>query len=230
MRPDDRPRARMKADPIMSSDIDSPDLGTTLTKDPVSGQPPARTASPRRRRPGTRYGWWLVAILFTAGAAWASYAVARGTAFSPAHRTAVAWTGLLVVVALALLAQAILRAYQSQTGEPSADSDPVSFRRRGMKAAVMGQDGRASTSKTQVALWTGAVVWALVDLLLLARAYPGGNLFANAVTTNWRPEYLVLLGLPVAAATAAKAAVASANAWNGPMDSHEQGQQRGLSG
>jgi hypothetical protein len=79
----------------------------------------------------------------------------------------------------------------------------------------MGHDGRASTSKTQVALWTAAVVWALVDLLLLARAYPSGNLFASAMT-NWRPEYLVLLGLPVAAATAAKAAVTSTNSGHGP--------------
>jgi hypothetical protein len=206
----------------MSSVTHSPDLGATLTKDPVPGDPSVKTASPPPRRAGTTFGWWLVAILFTAGAAWASYAVARGTAFSPAHRAAVAWTGLLVVVALALLAQAILRAYQSQSGEPSADSDPVMFRRRGMKAAVMGQDGRASTSKTQVALWTGAVVWALVDLLLLARAYPGGNPFANAVTTNWRPEYLVLLGLPVAAATTAKAVVASANSRRGPVSSSDK--------
>jgi len=59
-------------------------------------------------------------------------------------------------------------------------------------------------------------VWALVDLLLLTRAYSSGNLFAKAMGKNWRPEYLVLLGLPVAAATAAKAAVASTNAGTGP--------------
>ena len=64
-------------------------------------------------------------------------------------------------------------------------------------------------------LWTAAVVWALVDLLLLARAYPGGSLFTSAVT-NWRPEYLVLLGLPVAAAATAKAVVAGANSGQGP--------------
>lgn len=66
-------------------------------------------------------------------------------------------------------------------------------------------------------LWTAAVVWALVDLLLLARAYSGGKLFSSAVTTNWRPEYLVLLGLPAAAATAAKAAVANTNSGHGPL-------------
>ncbi len=84
---------------------------------------------------------------------------------------------------------------------------------------MIGQDGRASTSKTQVVLWTGAVVWALVDLLLLARAVPRGGLFVHAVTTNWRPEYLVLLGLPVAAATTAKAAVVTANSGRGPVSS-----------
>ena len=79
-----------------------------------------------------------------------------------------------------------------------------------------------------MALWTAAVVWALVDLLLLARAYPRGNLFSGAVTTNWRPEYLVLLGLPVAAATAAKAAVVTANSGRGPLDSVSAAKAQGL--
>jgi hypothetical protein len=70
---------------------------------------------------------------------------------------------------------------------------------------------------TQVVLWTGAVVWALIYLLLLARSYPGGNLFSGAVTSNWRPEYLVLLGLPVAAAATAKAVVSGSNNGQGPV-------------
>jgi hypothetical protein len=172
--------------------------------------------------------WGVLAAVFVGGAAWAGYAVARGTVFSTGQRAAAAWAALLVVVALAVVAQAILLWYQARTWD--AKPDNVKSRRRGLKAAVMGQDGRASTSKTQVVLWTGAVVWALLDLLLLARAYPGGNLFSNAVTTNWHPEYLVLLGFPVAAATAAKAAVASANSWHGPMASHEEGKKHGLSG
>jgi hypothetical protein len=125
-----------------------------------------------------------------------------------------------VVLALALVAQAILLWYQARAGQAPGRGVPgenLAFRRRGLKAAVMGQDGRASTSKTQVVLWTAAVVWALVDLLLLVRAYPGGTLFTGAVTTNWRPEYLVLLGLPVAAATAAKATVAGTNSGHGPV-------------
>ena len=177
----------------MSSDTQIPVLDAAETTGPPAGAPPR---PPLNRR--LVIFWWLGAIVLVAAAAWVSYLVAKGVVFSTAHRAAAAWTGLLVVVALAVLAQAILLGYQARTGGPDADSDNLAFRRRGLKAAVMGQDGRASTSKTQVALWTGAVVWALIDLLLLARAYKSGSLFTNAVTTNWRPEYLVLLGFPVA--------------------------------
>lgn len=201
----------------MSSDTQIPVLDTAETTGPLAGAPPR---PPLNRR--LVLFWWLGAIVLVAAAAWVSYLVAKGAVFSTAHRAAAAWTGLLVVVALAVLAQAILLGYQARTGGPDADSDNLAFRRRGLKAAVMGQDGRASTSKTQVALWTGAVVWALIDLLLLARAYKSGSLFTNAVTTNWRPEYLVLLGFPVAAATTAKAVVASANSGRGPVSSEQQ--------
>jgi hypothetical protein len=118
----------------------------------------------------------------------------------------------------------ILLWYQSRiTDGPANDlgQRTLDYRRRGLKAAVIGQDGRASTSKAQVVLWTGAVVWALIDLLLLARAYPAGNLFTSAVTSNWRPEYLVLLGLPVAAAATAKAVVSGSNGGSGPMKSSD---------
>jgi hypothetical protein len=126
--------------------------------------------------------------------------------------------------ALAVLAHVVLLWYQSgikngSTADPAQET--LSYRRRGLKAAVIGQDGRASTSKTQVVLWTAAVVWALIDLLLLARAYPNGNLFTSAVSTNWRPEYLVLLGLPVAAAATAKAVVSGSNNGQGPVTSSQ---------
>ena len=168
------------------------------------------------------FGWWPLAIVAVAAAAWLSVVVARETHFTTGHRAAAAWTALLVVAALAILAQVILLWYQARllsAAGDAPDQPTLAFRRRGLKAAVMGQDGRASTSKTQVVLWTGALVWALVDLLLLARAYPGGSLFLNAVKTNWHPEYLVLLGLPVAAATTAKAVVAGANSGQGPAAS-----------
>ena len=221
----------------MASDIQAPVLATTDTTSAVIGDPPpVEPAGQAGRLPppqppvsrAAARAWCLVAVVLVAGAAWASYAVARATAFNTAHRAAAAWTGLLVVVALAVLAQGILLSYQARVTEPNAPSGNLAFRRRGLKAAVIGQDGRASTSKTQVALWTGAVVWALVDLLLLARAYPRGTLFTGAVTTNWRPEYLVLLGLPVAAATTAKAVVATANSGRGPLDSASAAQAQSL--
>ena len=171
-----------------------------------------------------------------AAAAWLSVVVARETHFTTGHRAAAAWTALLVVAALAIVAQVILLWYQARLLSATGDAPnqpTLAFRRRGLKAAVIGQDGRASTSKTQVALWTGAVVWALVDLLLLARAYSGGSLFINAVKTNWHPEYLALLGLPVAAATTAKAVVAGANAGQGPATSDPSSKAKiasGLSG
>jgi len=221
----------------MASDIQAPVLATTDTTSAVIGDPPPVEPAgqagrfPPPQPPVSRavaLAWCLVAVVRVAGAAWVSYTVARATAFTTAHRAAAAWTGLLVVVALAVLAQGILLSYQARVTEPNAPSGNLAFRRRGLKAAVIGQDGRASTSKTQVALWTGAVVWALVDLLLLARAYPRGTLFTGAVTTNWRPEYLVLLGLPVAAATTAKAVVATANSGRGPLGSTSPAQAQSL--
>jgi hypothetical protein len=182
------------------------------------------------------FGWWPLAIVAVAAAAWLSVVVARDTHFTTGHRAAAAWTALLVVAALAIVAQVILLWYQARLLSAAGDAPgqpTLAFRRRGLKAAIIGQDGRASTSKTQVALWTGAVVWALVDLLLLARAYSGGSLFINAVKTNWHPEYLVLLGLPVAAATTAKAVVAGANSGQGPASSDPSSKAKiasGLSG
>jgi hypothetical protein len=156
--------------------------------------------------------------------------VARGTDLNTAHKAAAAATAVLVVAALAVLAHVILHWYQARmigaAGSTPAEKT-LAFRRRGLKAAIIGQDGRASTSKTQVVLWTAAVVWALIDLLLLARAYPGGNLFTNALTKNWRPEYLVLLGLPVAAATTAKAVVAGSNSGHGPAPTDSSSAQKG---
>jgi len=185
----------------------------------------AKTKTTVRQPPNSNevaFGWWPLAIVAVAAAAWLSVVVARQTHFTTGHRAAAAWTALLVVAALAIVAQVILLSYQARLLRAKGDAPDqptLAFRRRGLKAAVIGQDGRASTSKTQVVLWTGALVWALVDLLLLARAYPGGSLFLNAVKTNWHPEYLVLLGLPVAAATTAKAAVAAANSGQGPATS-----------
>lgn len=174
--------------------------------------PMVTTAQPRQNA-------WVMVIIVLAAAVVCSVVVAWGTAFSHVHRLSAAGAALLDVVAFAMLAHLILLWYQS--GSPSVPTagpgaETLNDRRRGLKAAVMGQDGRVSTSKTQVVLWTGAVVWALIDLLLLARASPG-NLFSSALTSNWRPEYLFLLGLPVAAAATAKAVVSGSNGGKGPV-------------
>lgn len=175
-------------------------------------------------------GWWLfIACVLVAASIWVCIAVGRARDFSYAHRAAAAGGALLVLLTMAVLAEIILLWYQSRL--PAAPGPPLSpnvaFRLQGLKAAIIGQDGRASTSKTGVASWTGAVVTGLVNMLLLARSFPGGNLFTGAVTSNWRAEYLVLLGLPVAAATAAKAAVATSNGGNGPYTSADPLAQTG---
>ena len=172
----------------------------------------AATRDANDRIPATSL-WWLAAIVAVTSAALLTVMVARGTHFTTGQRAAAAGTALLVVVALAIVAQIILTWYQAQLS--AADQKALLPRRQGLKAAVMGHDNRASTSKTQVVLWTAAVVWALIDLLLLARAHTGANLFTTAMT-NWRPEYLVLLGFPVVAAATAKAAVGGANSGHGP--------------
>ncbi len=181
-----------------------------------AGQPAGRFPD----RPAVGRGWWPFTILLLAIAVLLSVLVALATGFSDAHRAAAALVALLDLASLATLAHVTLLWYQSgifNAGQADASLSTLAFRRRGLKAAVIGEDGRASTSKTQVVIWTGAVVWALIDLLLLARAFPSGNLFSAAVGNNWRPEYLALLGLPVAAAATAKAAVVSSNGGRGPQ-------------
>ncbi len=94
------------------------------------------------------------------------------------------------------------------------------FRRSGVKGLVMGADGRASTSLVQVTLWTVALGYALLMLLLLGRSpncpvaaphggsCPGtpmtGRPFVEALGPDFRWEYLLLLGWPVAVAVATR--------------------------
>jgi hypothetical protein len=103
-------------------------------------------------------------------------------------------------------------------------------RRRGIKSLVIGVDARASTSKLQAVLWTGAVLYVLTMLLLAGRVLatasdcvpPGGDanaatvcsqpeatalhgVFDDVVKQNLQAEYFALLGIPLGAAVAAKA-------------------------
>ena len=69
--------------------------------------------------------------------------------------------------------------------------------RAGITALVVGTDGRTSTSKLQATLWTFAIAFALLSLLIARK-------FAS-FSSGLQEEYLFLLGGPFAAAIAAKA-------------------------
>ena len=90
---------------------------------------------------------------------------------------------------------------------------------------VLGDDGRTSTSKTFIFLWTLLVGWALVALLIAGETVPGHHCVpAHFIVTacsadavgrlqqGWSRflhagldgSYLILLGLPAAAGVAAK--------------------------
>lgn len=81
----------------------------------------------------------------------------------------------------------------------AADDSPG--KRQGLGALFIGTDNRTSTSKLQAMLWTYAVLWALISLLV----GEGVEGFGEALGDNLREEYLLLLGGPYAAAIAAKA-------------------------
>lgn len=99
----------------------------------------------------------------------------------------------LVVLTLILHAATIVAAPDGSRGK-----------RLGVATLFVGEDGRTSTSKLQAMLWTYAVLWALICLLVGA----GVDLFSDALG-DLREEYLLLLGGPYAAAIAAKGITAS---------------------
>jgi hypothetical protein len=99
---------------------------------------------------------------------------------------------------------------------------PVMMTRGSLRHLLLGADHRASTSKTQVAAWTYLVVFALAALLLMGRSLncppaatpqarcvqlraPLADAFDAFRIKGLQPSYLLLLGLPTAAAVAAKA-------------------------
>jgi hypothetical protein len=71
----------------------------------------------------------------------------------------------------------------------------------GMAALFIGVDGRTSTSKLQAVLWTYAILWALISVLVGA----GAEEFAESIGSEVRDEYFLLLGGPYLVAIAAKA-------------------------
>lgn len=153
-------------------------------------------------------------------------------------RTLASVLALSILVVLALLAHLTI-----SRKSPTPAADPIAFRRRGVKGLVIGSDGRASTSKVQPVLWTSAVFYALVFLLLWGRSFGcdaesqnplcveaarARDAFTRTLETGLQPEYYVLLGFPLGAAVAAKAMTTAKIADNtiGKPDIREG--QRGL--
>jgi hypothetical protein len=151
-------------------------------------------------------------------------AVRRGVVFTE-------WWALVASVscllALVMAVDRLVRAATAPLATNATDVERrVARRRQGAKALVIGVDGRASTSKVQAVMWTFAVLGALLFLLFLGRTPncpSAGNTsgecpvvpdeartaFTRVLDAELQPEYVVLLGLPLAAAVAAKALVTS---------------------
>jgi hypothetical protein len=131
------------------------------------------------------------------------------------------WAGVSALVVLLVLLGLLHVATRSKL---AADDRPehIRQRRRGIKSLVIGTDGRASTSKVQALLWTLAIFYAFVFLLLWGRSTSCGDAevreqpqceaatrarstFTRVVNGDLQPEYYVLMGFPLAAAVAARA-------------------------
>lgn len=125
----------------------------------------------------------------------------------------------VVLVGMLLIAHALVVSTQRNgRGERGTHR-----RQRGVKALAIGADGRASTSKLQVLMWTIAVLYAFTFLLLWGRsigcdadvtgsqaalcdqAEDVRGVFDDLLEEPLETEYYALLGLPTAAAVAAKA-------------------------
>lgn len=134
------------------------------------------------------------------------------------NRWLAALIALSVIVALLGLAQVLV----TRAAPAGGSSGAVAKRRSGIKALVIGADGRASTSKLQAVLWLFAVMFAFVFLFVWGRSTNCGAAqvshhagcsaavgaraaFENFVNRPLQSEYFVLLGFPLTAAVTAKA-------------------------
>ena len=114
-------------------------------------------------------------------------------------KTASWWTGAqgatITTAATVFLATALLSLLMRGTG--------------GLRRLIIGKDGRFSTSLTQAALWTLALSYGLLYLLLRANFCSGPTVCVSTKSAfdGLDATYLFLLGGPFAAAAAAKVAV-----------------------
>jgi hypothetical protein len=111
------------------------------------------------------------------------------------------WSALL----LASAGMGLIFALIDFVGMSSQEDDSRS--RYGWLRIILGTDGRLSTGKSQVFLWTIGLAAAILFLGGIVIFHPGrtGNVFQD---TNWN-DYLILLGGPFAAAVIAQFTVAT---------------------
>jgi hypothetical protein len=83
--------------------------------------------------------------------------------------------------------------------------DYICQRRAYFRGLYVGKDGRSSTSKLPVLLWTYALLWALLSLVIAMWLGDDAGWKAQSDDKGLQSEYLILLGGPFAAAVAAKA-------------------------
>ena len=98
------------------------------------------------------------------------------------------WSYIWAIVVLALPSVGL--AFMNWRNEDSV-------KRRWLLGLVQGADNRWSTSKTAIVLWTYALWWALLAVLI----HTHGDGFADQTL---KAQYLLLLGIPTTAAVAAK--------------------------
>jgi hypothetical protein len=178
--------------------------------------------------------WWTISTVRTTG--WFALRSELAWRFTPL------WAALLAAVILVVTLVCVhwaMRLSKAAPEKPRAkELDRLSpadraaritaFRRSGLKGLVVGGDGRASTSQLQAEIWTLALVFGLLFLLLVGRtpncpaaaarphlgSCPGsamtGVSFADLLGSQFRWEYLLLLGWPVAVAVTARHQVLSA--------------------
>ena len=131
------------------------------------------------------------------------------------------WLAALITIVLLVLVGGVLtpryarwrakRLKRARPSETAAERDRREGKQRLYEqvgaqpglSALLGADGRMSTSKTVAALWTAIVAWVLIALIL---AWPGSW---DDALKNLSPTYLLLLGGPYATLVFAKAVVAS---------------------
>jgi hypothetical protein len=96
-----------------------------------------------------------------------------------------------------------------EVNAPAAAAGTPTRRMRGVKSFVIGADGRASTSKLQVVLWTYAIAFVFLALIFQDRTDP--------ITQGVSTQYLFLLGIPVVGAAGASL-ITGAKVSNGEVD------------